>query len=405
MEKRILKVLRIVFVICLAILLVEVFYLTYVNFFKEKKSIYFDAINAVTVGDSNNYIVVGSNNNNDKHYEKAKLAKYNSKKEKIFEVLYNKGYNGAFFDVALDEDNYVAVGSYEASDDEHKAGTRKALIVKFDNTGKILFDKSFGVLDNSKFVGIEVLNDGYLVVGQSIYENTTLGFSNAGGAYLVKLDKSGNIIWRSNYGGNKAAIFNDVICAQGYIYVSGRDSSRVGLVNKYDMDGNLIKSTGYEYTDSLGFTSLVAVDDGIVVSGAKKTVDDNNNSIVDALLVKYDFDCNYISEKSYDNGNMERFNRVIKDSNGNLLVVGNEALADTNNDVNVLLYNGIIGKYKSDLSDIKLEKYGEQRDDHFTDVILVNNDYWVVGYSSYEDGSYLSKFIVYSDALKVLEVQ
>ncbi len=405
MEKRILKVLRIVFVICLAILLVEVFYLTYVNFFKEKKSIYFDAINAVTVGDSNNYIVVGSNNNNDKHYEKAKLAKYNSKKEKIFEVLYNKGYNGAFFDVALDEDSYVAVGSYEASDDEHKAGTRKALIVKFDNTGKILFDKSFGVLDNSKFVGIEVLNDGYLVVGQSIYENTTLGFSNAGGAYLVKLDKSGNIIWRSNYGGNKAAIFNDVICAQGYIYVSGRDSSRVGLVNKYDMDGNLIKSTGYEYTDSLGFTSLVAVDDGIVVAGAKKTVDDNNNSIVDALLVKYDFDCNYISEKSYDNGNMERFNIVIRDSNGNLLVVGNEALADTNNDVNVLLYNGIIGKYKSDLSDIKLEKYGEQRDDHFTDVILVNNDYWVVGYSSYEDGSYLSKFIVYSDALKVLEVQ
>ncbi len=405
MEKRILKVLRIVFVICLAILLVEVFYLTYVNFFKEKKSIYFDAINAVTVGDSNNYIVVGSNNNNDKHYEKAKIAKYNSKKEKIFEVLYNKGYNGAFFDVALDEDSYVAVGSYEASDDEHKAGTRRALIVKFDNTGKILFDKSFGVLDNSKFVGIEVLNDGYLVVGQSIYENTTLGFSNAGGAYLVKLDKSGNIIWRSNYGGNKAAIFNDVICAQGYIYVSGRDSSRVGLVNKYDMDGNLIKSTGYEYTDSLGFTSLVAVDDGIVVAGAKKTVDDNNNSIVDALLVKYDFDCNYISEKSYDNGNMERFNIVIRDSNGNLLVVGNEALADTNNDVNVLLYNGIIGKYKSDLSDIKLEKYGEQRDDHFTDVILVNNDYWVVGYSSYEDGSYLSKFIVYSDALKVLEVQ
>ena len=48
MEKRILKVLRIVFVICLAILLVEVFYLTYINFFKEKKSIYFDAINAVT---------------------------------------------------------------------------------------------------------------------------------------------------------------------------------------------------------------------------------------------------------------------------------------------------------------------------------------------------------------------
>ena len=32
-------------------------------------------------------------------------------------------------------------------------------------------------------------------------------------------------------------------------------------------------------------------------------------------------------------------------------------------------------------------------------------DYLVVGFSSYEDGSYMSKFIRYSDALKVLEVK
>ena len=70
-----------------------------------------------------------------------------------------------------------------------------------------------------------------------------------------------------------------------------------------------------------------------------------------------------------------------------------------------MLYNGLIGKYKSDLSNIKLETYGAQRDDHFTDIKVVDNNYCVVGYSSYEDGSYLSKFIVYSDALKVLEVQ
>ena len=34
-----------------------------------------------------------------------------------------------------------------------------------------------------------------------------------------------------------------------------------------------------------------------------------------------------------------------------------------------------------------------------------NNEYLVSGYSSYEDGSYLSKFIRYSDALKVLGVE
>lgn len=217
-------------------------------------------------------------------------------------------------------------------------------------------------MDDSKFVGVEVIDDGYLVVGQSIYNNMTLGLSEKGGAYLVKLDKVGNIVWRSNYGGNKAAIYNDVVVYDNYIYVTGRDSSRIGLLNKYDMDGNLVKSTGYEYTDSLGFTSMVVLDDGIVVSGAKKSVDQKNNSIVDALLVKYDFDCNYINEVSYDDSGIERFNRVIKDKNNNLLVVGNKVSSDTSD--TSILYNGIIGKYKSDLTSIKVDNYGEQADDH-----------------------------------------
>ena len=89
MDKRILKILKIVFMVCLVILILELFYLTYISFFKEKKSIYFDAINAMDSTVSDGYVVVGSNNNNDMHYEKAKITKYNSKKEKVFEVLYN----------------------------------------------------------------------------------------------------------------------------------------------------------------------------------------------------------------------------------------------------------------------------------------------------------------------------
>lgn len=402
-DKRILGTLKIVFVICFCILLVEVLYLTYVSFFREKKSIYFDGINAVEINKNNDYVTVGSNNNNDMHYEKAKITKYNAKKERIFETLYNKGFNGAFFDVTIDDGDYIAVGSYEATEEEHEKGIREALFVKYDNNGKVIFDKSFKVLDDSKFVGVEVIDDGYLVVGQSIYNNMTLGLSEKGGAYLVKLDKVGNIVWKSNYGGNKAAIYNDVVVYDNYIYVTGRDSSRIGLLNKYDMDGNLVKSTGYEYTDSLGFTSMVVLDDGIVVSGAKKSVDEKNNSIVDALLVKYDFDCNYINEVSYDDSGIERFNRVIKDKNNNLLVVGNKVSSDTSD--TSILYNGIIGKYKSDLTSIKVDNYGEQADDHFTDVLLLGDNYLVVGYGSYEDGSYLGKFIVYSDALKILEVQ
>ena len=67
-------------------------------------------------------------------------------------------------------------------------------------------------------------------------------------------------------------------------------------------------------------------------------------------------------------------------------------------------YDGIIAKYGTDLNKIDLVSYGDEKNDFFTDVKLIGDNYLVVGYSSYEDESYMSKFISYSSALKVLGV-
>ena len=64
----------------------------------------------------------------------------------------------------------------------------------------------------------------------------------------------------------------------------------------------------------------------------------------------------------------------------------------------------IIGKYSDDLEEISIVTYGDENDDYFTDIKCIDDYYLIVGFSSYEDGSYMSKFIKYSDALKVLEV-
>ena len=60
---------------------------------------------------------------------------------------------------------------------------------------------------------------------------------------------------------------------------------------------------------------------------------------------------------------------------------------------------------KNDLKEINVLNYSDNKDDYFTQVKLVDSDYVVSGYSSYQDDGYLSKFITYSDALKVLEVK
>ena len=116
------------------------------------------------------------------------------------------------------------------------------------------------------------------------------------------------------------------------------------------------------------------------------------------MIVKYDTDLTYIKEESYNGGSVERFNKIIKDSKEHIILIGVSSLFDdviVNND-------GLIAKYNVDLEKIAVVSYGDEKYDYFNDIINDESNYLVVGYSSSEDDSFYSKFIKYSDALKVL---
>ena len=397
MNRSIIKKLKIILLICLLILIGELIYGFYQMKYNAKKSIYFEGINSLIITDKY-YATVGSNNDNDNHYEKAKVSKYNSKKEKTFEKLYNVGFNSAFFGVISDSDNLVVVGNYEKNEKEHDNHYRRGLIVKYDNEGNVLFDDDYKKLDNSKFTSIKQYNSDYIVTGQSIYSSTRLG-NKEGGAVLVRYDKELNTIWSKTIGDNKSALFNDCVIVNNYIYAVGVDNYNVGIIVKYDMDGNFINKAEYNHTDNIGFTSIVSDSNYIYVSGSKVIDDDNT----DALIVKYDNELNYISEVSYDNIGDMRFNKIIIDSHNNLVTIGSIA-SYSKEKGSSYDYDSIIAKYSTDLEKIKVVVYGDKQDDYFTDIRENDEKYIVVGYSSYEDGSYMSKIISYSMALKVLEV-
>lgn len=402
MQKKLFKLLKLVAIVCVVILIIELIYIIYLL---QGKSIYFDGINSVINVDKG-YVAVGSNNNNDKYYEKAKITKYNNKKEKIFEKLYNKGYNGVFFDVILDqEENLIAVGSFESSEEDHLEGRRIGLIVKYDKDGNLLYENTFKVLDNTKFTSVEVMEDSYIVTGQSVYSDMKVGFSSDGGAFVMKYDKELKLIWKSNYGDSKSSSYNDVAIYKNNIYVVGVTENNIGIISKYDDSGKLLDTSKYKYTDDLGFTGIVCYDKHFYVTGGKKNVETTD---VDAVIIKYERDLDVDEEVTYEDKGFERFNQVIVDKNNNIVVVGTTAevnKVDSSESVNVFIHDGLIGKYDKDLEKVSVVRYGDDRDDYFTDVIVSDGNYLVSGYSSYEDGSYLNKFITYSDALKTLGVE
>lgn len=399
-KRMIIRLKKISFVL-IFILFLELLYVGYSVLFHHSLSLYFDGINAVASAE-NFYVTVGSNNDNDYYYEKAKISKYNSKREKTFEKVYNVGYNSAYFGVLLDGDSIVAVGSYEKTKKEHDDSVRRALIVKYDSAGEIIFSKDFKLLDNSKFTSILSVSDGYLVTGQSIYQNTRVG-SKVGGAILLKYDKEGNLLWTVHYGSNKTAVFNDLIVVGESIYTVGLDEGNLGIICQYTMNGEFITHNEYQYTDDIGFSGIVLLDNHLYVSGASHTnVDDTN-----ALIVEYDLSCIQQNQVIYKNTGSTRFHKMIVDSDYNLVIIGviEKNKKSTRHRTDTYTYDGIIGKYNSSLEKISVITYGDERDDFFTDLHLIHGEYLVVGYSSYEDGSYLSKFIRYSDALKILGVE
>ena len=187
-----------------------------------------------------------------------------------------------------------------------------------------------------------------------------------------------------------------------FIYTVGTDEGHVGLLCKYDLEGNLLQYNDYKYTDDIGFSGIVEMDGFIYISGSNRKV----GSVTNAMIVKYDKDCTYIDQVTYENKGTIRYNKLVKDNHNHLIAIG---IIVTNKSssyktADSLHYDGLIGKYDEDLNEIRVVTYGEDRDDFFTDVRIENGEYLIVGYSSYEDGSYLSKFIRYSDALKVLSV-
>ena len=353
-------------------------------FFCQKKEIsYLDTIDAITVSDNVIY-AVGRNNDNGKELTKAKFSIYNSKQEKIYEKLYNTGYTSRFYDLLVDDEDVVIVGAYEKTKKDYKNNNSTAVILKYDEEGQLLFEKE---VSDTNFYDVFACDDGYLAIGTSHDKNKTKGV-------LVKFHTDGTLDWKKEYGTENTE-FTAGVFYHNKIYVTGIEN-QLGVLVSFSRDGKLIDSI-HEETDSFGFSSITVVADSLVLSGGKKVTEDFSQP----LLVKYDLDLSYIDSAIYNSKYSGRFLKVITDNNDDLVVLASTTADKKNKDV----HHAYIGKYREDLTEASVVPYYNEEDDYFTDVALMQDTYLVSGYSFYSDQGYLSKFLSYSEALKVLEVK
>ena len=412
---------KIIAIICVSIILIEVIIMLIMNYNRESKITYFDTLYSIENVDDEYYIAAGSSNFHDSRYNEsfiyeyedgiikdqinkayalqAKLVKYDKELNVVFEKTFECDYDSTFYHAVSVSDGFIAVGSYVYEKDQLSINTRDGLIAKYDLEGNFLWSKNYQVLGDTEFKKVIVEEDGFVVVGQSIYENMEIGNHETGGGIIVKYDFDGNVLWENSYGGNKSGIYNDVVrVSDGYI-ACGKDAYNYGMLTKYDLEGNRVWTKNYANTDSYGMSDIELKDDKLYIASSynvSEEVDENNEIIYayDACIFVYDLNGELLDIYEIGGNSEERFNALML-LDDSIIAVGHTSSSDIK--IDALNYKkemneGMLVEFSYEGKVLKTTAYGGKKNDILNDIVVsilktedvINQtkSFTVVGYSN-----------------------
>ena len=439
---------KIVMIVCLIIIVIELVMMFFMKERRESALSFIDTFYNVKSVDDEYYLAVGSSNFKHSHYndaftfeyqdgiktdqinkvyaEQAKLVKYDKELNVVFEKTFKTDYDSTFYDVAKVKDGIIAVGSYVHDKEQLSINTRDGLVVKYDLDGKELWHKNFQVLGDTEFKSILIEDDGFVVVGQSIYENMEIGNHNTGGGIIVKYDFDGKELWRGNFGGNKSGIFEDIVKVQDGYIVCGKDALNYGLIVKFSLDGKFEWKKNYEFTDNYGMYDIKIKDDKLYIATAINVSDehDEDGNLIynyDAGILVYDLNGELLDKYTIGGSLDDRFNSLLL-LDDKIVAVGYTRSKDIK--IKDLKYKenmseGIIVEFDYTGKVLSSKIYGGDKNDILNEIIFaipetadkINNTkpYIVVGYTNSKHGlfngnnkDYYAKILKYDDKLELI---
>ncbi len=150
-------------------------------------------------------------------------------------LVWEKTYGGSGIDIAYaavrgNDNTYIVAGQTISEDGDVTSsnGNSDFWVIKIDDFGNLIWQKSFGGSDFEVARSIDnTLDGGFVITGTSKSNNGDLN-SNLGDNdfWVIKINNSGNIVWQKNLGGSGFDFAYDVIeTLTGGILVVGETNS------------------------------------------------------------------------------------------------------------------------------------------------------------------------------------
>lgn len=230
------------------------------------------------------YLIVGSTNSFDLGKKDIWLIKTDNQGD----MIWNKTYGGAGYETASEvlqtNDGGIAIFGYT---DSFGAGNRDMWLIKTDNEGNIIWEKTYGGKQDDQGNSIKQTTDGGFILAGSKYTSV---YTTKFDIWLVKIDVSGEIIWEKTYGGDgddyawsvqQTSDGGYIIC--GEYYVGGVNEFDIFLL-KTDSNGEVLWERIFNHIlHDRGWSVLQTPDGGYIVAG-----DTFTGPNVDGILIKTD---------------------------------------------------------------------------------------------------------------------
>lgn len=167
--------------------------------------------------------------------------KLNTNGEKEWSKFFGGTFTDTPYDVIQTQDNgYLIVGSSDSDDVDIKGnkGTYDFWVVKISKSGNLLWEKSFGGSEIDEAWGVLASNDGnFIIVGDTRSNDKDVTNNNgAADAFVIKITPNGDLIWKTLFGGTSFDTARSISKSNdGGFLISGSSRSS---------DGDVLKNNG-----------------------------------------------------------------------------------------------------------------------------------------------------------------
>ena len=269
-------------------------------------------------------------------------------------IIWQKTYGGSDVDVLksiveLNDGSFILAGGSNSpiSGDktENSRGNGDFWIIKINNNGDKIWDKTIGGTDAEDLTFISNVNNTELILSGTSLSNISFEKSeNSYGTYdnwVVKIDTSGNLIWDKTIGGSFQDYLGNAVFTSNGIYVISQSFSDISgtktqnskgqsdyWVTKLDINGNIIwdKTIGSDWYDIP--RSITVTNDGQLLlsghswSGVSGDKTEATNGIYDFWLVSIDTSGNILWQKTIGGSDWDQLSVTLEISDNHYLLIG-----------------------------------------------------------------------------------